>query len=47
MYKNILRNNLSAEEMGLKDNFVLMQDNEPKQNATNTKAWILTMFKNT
>lgn len=47
MYKNILRNNLSAKKMGLKDNFILIQDNEPKQNATNTKAWILKMFENT
>lgn len=43
MYIDILKNNLHqrAEKNGLKDNFMLMQDNDRKHYAINTRAWIL------
>lgn len=43
MYIDILKNNLHerVEKMGLKDNFMLMQDNDRKHYAINTRAWIL------
>lgn len=43
VYIDILKCNLlfSAEKMGIKDNFVFMQDNDPKHTAYNTRMWIL------
>lgn len=43
MYINILKTNLapSATKMGLDNNFIFMQDNDPKHTAHNTKLWIL------
>ncbi|VVC32604.1 Transposase IS30-like HTH domain [Cinara cedri] len=48
IYLNILKTNLvaNAVKMGIKDDFVFTQDNDPKYNAKKVKAWLswLTMF---
>lgn len=43
MYIEILKQNLhkSVEKMGLSDNYVFTQDNDPKHVALNTRLWIL------
>jgi hypothetical protein len=43
VYIDILKSHLhsSADKMGIKDNFVFMQDNDLKHTAHNTKMWIL------
>lgn len=42
-YINILKEHLrpSAERMGLADNYIFQQDNDPKHSALNTKLWLL------
>lgn len=42
-YINILRENLnsSAEKMGLNNDYIFTQDNDPKHTAWNTKMWLL------
>ena len=42
-YINILKTNLhtSAEKMGIEQDFVFMQNNDPKNTAFNTRLWIL------
>lgn len=42
-YINILKENLlsSAAQMGFNNNWIFLQDNDPKHKAWNTKAWIL------
>lgn len=37
----ILKNSLYQKKMSLKDTFIMMHDNRPKYNATNTRASIL------
>lgn len=37
----ILKNSLHQKKMSLKDTFIMMHDNRPKYNATNTRASIL------
>lgn len=43
MYIDILKNNLlvSAEKLGLENEFIFQQDNDPKHTAHNTKNWLL------
>lgn len=43
MYIDILKKNLraSAEKMGLGEDFIFQQDNDPKHTARNTKHWLL------
>lgn len=43
VYINILKEHLhsSAVKLGLENNFVFMQDNDPKHTAYNTRQWIL------
>ena len=42
MYINILKTHLrsSAEKMGIENNFVFMQDNDPKHTTYDTRMWI-------
>lgn len=42
-YIGILKRNIrpSAEKMGLTDNYIFMQDNDPKHTALDTRLWIL------
>lgn len=42
-YIDILKRNLlpSAQKLGIRNNFIFMQDNDPKHTAFNTKLWIL------
>ncbi|GBN46447.1 hypothetical protein AVEN_154865-1 [Araneus ventricosus] len=42
-YLNILRDNLklSAQNLGIGNNFVLYQDNDPKHTALNVRIWCL------
>lgn len=48
MYIDILKNNLrsSAQKMGLGDDFIFQQDNDPKHTARNTKLWLLYNARN-
>ncbi|VVC39615.1 Ribonuclease H-like domain [Cinara cedri] len=43
IYLNILKTNLAAstEKMGIKDDFIFTQDNDPKHTAKKVKAWLL------
>ena len=43
MYINILKDNLSssAEKMGLNNDWIFVQNNDPKHSAWNTQMWIL------
>ncbi|GBM89803.1 Transposable element Tc1 transposase [Araneus ventricosus] len=47
LYLNILRDNLklSAENLGIGNNFVFHQDNDPEHTALNVRLWCLTKFK--
>lgn len=42
-YIDILKTNLhpSVQKMGISDNFIFTQDNDPKHTAQNTKLWLL------
>lgn len=43
IYLNVLHNNLkkSAKNLGLDENFIFQQDNDPKHMARNVKIWCL------